>query len=154
MWLGSGVAVAVAGSCSSDSTPSPGTSICCGCSPKKERKNFTWEGTRHPLHSCKWMWNRGEEPRHFSRLGNPGLRVCAEEPLEKAAERFCTEMFTRVLFKVGNPARVAVSGAATSSLAPAVVLFSSRFGLIYRCHCLINSHELGLQQNTSTGSRC
>ena len=33
--LGSGfaVAVAVAGRCSSDSTPSLGTSICCGCSP-------------------------------------------------------------------------------------------------------------------------
>ena len=28
MWLGSGVAVAVASSCRSDSTPSPGISIC------------------------------------------------------------------------------------------------------------------------------
>ena len=40
MWLGSGVAVAVvwAGSYSSDSTPSLGTSICRGCSPKKTKK--------------------------------------------------------------------------------------------------------------------
>ena len=36
MWLGSHVAVPVvwAVSCSSDSTPSLGTSICCGCGPK------------------------------------------------------------------------------------------------------------------------
>ena len=36
MWLGSCVAVAVAlaGSCSFDSTPSLGNSICCKCSPK------------------------------------------------------------------------------------------------------------------------
>ena len=39
-WLGSGVAVAVmqAGSCSSHSTPSLGTSVCHGCGPKKQRK--------------------------------------------------------------------------------------------------------------------
>ena len=38
MQLGSQVAVAVAGSCSSDSTPSLGTSIYCGYSPKKTKK--------------------------------------------------------------------------------------------------------------------
>ena len=40
MWLGSGVAVAVvqAGSCSSDLTPSLGTSVCCGYGPKKTKK--------------------------------------------------------------------------------------------------------------------
>ena len=42
MQLGSGVAVAlvvgVAGSCSSDSIPSLGTSICHGCGPKKQIK--------------------------------------------------------------------------------------------------------------------
>ena len=40
MRLGSHVAVAVAyaGSCSSDSTPSLGTSICPGGGPKKEKK--------------------------------------------------------------------------------------------------------------------
>ena len=32
------VAVAVAGSCSSDSTPSLGTSICHRCGPKKTKK--------------------------------------------------------------------------------------------------------------------
>ena len=38
MWLGSYVAVAVAGSYSSDMTPSLGTSICCKCGPKKKKK--------------------------------------------------------------------------------------------------------------------
>ena len=39
-WLGSrvAVAVAVAGSYSSNSTTSLGTSICCGCGPKKTLK--------------------------------------------------------------------------------------------------------------------
>ena len=37
MWLGSDVAVAVASSYSSDSIPRLGTSICCGCSPKKSQ---------------------------------------------------------------------------------------------------------------------
>ena len=36
--LGSGIAVAVAGSCSSDLTPSLRTSICHECGPKKEKK--------------------------------------------------------------------------------------------------------------------
>ena len=40
--LGSCIAVAVvyAGSYSSDSTPTLGTSICHGCDPKKQKKNF------------------------------------------------------------------------------------------------------------------
>ena len=40
MGLGSGVAVALAkaGGCSSNSTPSLGTYICCGCGPKKTKK--------------------------------------------------------------------------------------------------------------------
>ena len=44
MWLRSGVAVAVvkAGSCSSNSTPSPGTSICQRYSPKKTNKQGSW----------------------------------------------------------------------------------------------------------------
>ena len=39
MWLRSGsvVAVAVAGSCSSDSTPSLGIAICCRCGPKMKK---------------------------------------------------------------------------------------------------------------------
>ena len=44
MWLGSGVAVAVTedGSCSSNSTPSLGTSICHGCIPPypRQKKRF------------------------------------------------------------------------------------------------------------------
>ena len=52
MWLGSSVAVAVvqAGSCSSNSTPSLGTSICCGCGSKNKQTKtnkiqeiLTWE---------------------------------------------------------------------------------------------------------------
>ena len=41
IWLGSQVAVAVAlaSSCSSDSTPSPRISICCAYNPKKKKKN-------------------------------------------------------------------------------------------------------------------
>ena len=44
MWLASGIAVtvAVAGSCSFDSTPSLGTSICAGCSPKKIKFEENW----------------------------------------------------------------------------------------------------------------
>ena len=38
MWLGSCIAVAVVGDCSSDSTPSLGTSICPRCGPKKGKK--------------------------------------------------------------------------------------------------------------------
>ena len=39
MWLGSCVAVAMvsAGSCSSNLTPSRGTSICCMCGPKNTK---------------------------------------------------------------------------------------------------------------------
>ena len=52
MWPGSGVAVAVAkaGSCSSDYTPSLGTSICHECGPKmtKKKKNTLLEIKSHP----------------------------------------------------------------------------------------------------------
>ena len=43
MWLESDIAVAVAqaGSCSSDLTPSPGTSICCKCGDKKKKKKIS-----------------------------------------------------------------------------------------------------------------
>ena len=45
MWLGSGIAVAVvvAGGYGCDLTPSPGTSICHGCSPKKTKKKKKFE---------------------------------------------------------------------------------------------------------------
>ena len=56
IWLGSCVAVAVVsvGSCSSDSIPSLGTSICGKCGPKKQKKKkayfvflFVWPYLRH-----------------------------------------------------------------------------------------------------------
>ena len=37
-WLGSRMAVGWASSCSSESPPTLGTSICCRCSPKKTKK--------------------------------------------------------------------------------------------------------------------
>ena len=47
MWLGglAAVAVAYASSCSSISTPSPGTSMCCRYGPKKKKKDY---GIRPP----------------------------------------------------------------------------------------------------------
>ena len=52
-WLKSGVAVAVvqAGGHSSDSTPSLGTSTCCGCGPKKTKDKIN----RVTLTQCPWV---------------------------------------------------------------------------------------------------
>ena len=61
-WLGSGsriaVALAQAGSYSSDSTPSLGTSICCGCSPKKKRQRTK----NSVLNECVFALALKEEP--------------------------------------------------------------------------------------------
>ena len=55
MRLGSGIAVAVvqAGSCSSNAAPSPGTSICSGCSPNNSNKTVTqtWSCLEDPRQS-------------------------------------------------------------------------------------------------------
>ena len=51
MWLGSGVAVAVAGSCSSDSTPGLGTSICWECGPKTHTHTYTHTHTHKQTHN-------------------------------------------------------------------------------------------------------
>ena len=40
MWLGSGIAVAYASSCSSNLTFSPGSSICCRCGHKKKKESL------------------------------------------------------------------------------------------------------------------
>ena len=57
MWLRSGTAVAVveAGSCSCDSTPSLGTSICHIGNPKKKKKKKKKRKER------KKSWQSGEE---------------------------------------------------------------------------------------------
>ena len=47
MWLGSGVVVAV--TCSSGSTPSLETSICCRCGPKRKRRNKKTHSSREGL---------------------------------------------------------------------------------------------------------
>ena len=65
VWLRSSVAVAVAqaGSCSSDSTPGLETSICHRCSHKKQRKNPNMGRDVH-MHAGKdlgvtatWEWD-------------------------------------------------------------------------------------------------
>ena len=53
--------VAQAGSCSSDSTFSPGNSICHGCSPKKKRrKKKKKRENRLVVTRVEGMWEMGE----------------------------------------------------------------------------------------------
>ena len=58
MWLRSGVAVAVAsaGSCCSNQTPSLGTSICHGCGPTKKKKKKKKKTVRSA------SWDPGKPP--------------------------------------------------------------------------------------------
>ena len=63
-WLGSGLAVAMveAGSCSPNETPSLGTSMCRGCSPKKKSKKQTKKESyrlcvrEHPVIHANGRW--------------------------------------------------------------------------------------------------
>ena len=59
MWLVSGVAMAVAqhSGCSSDSTPSLGTSTCCGCGPKKTKKKKKKNGSQGVPVMVQWLTN-------------------------------------------------------------------------------------------------
>ena len=52
--LRSGVAVAVAGSCSSDSTPSPGTSVHPWCSPTKKKWHWSRLVATAPIRPLAW----------------------------------------------------------------------------------------------------
>ena len=56
MWLRSWVAMAVVqtGSCSSYSTPSQGTSICCRCGQKKEKKKWETDSSSHSGTTFHW----------------------------------------------------------------------------------------------------
>ena len=67
MKLGSGVAVAVveAGSCSSDWTPSLGTSICFGCSPKKTKRPKKEKGKQPVALQCP---NQRRDPENLGNL--------------------------------------------------------------------------------------
>ena len=62
-WLGSPVAVAQVGSCSSDSVPSLGTSICCRCGHKrqnKQRKNNNQKSpqkAQNPKQKKTWLFD-------------------------------------------------------------------------------------------------
>ena len=51
MWLGSGMAMAVASSWNSNLTPSPRTSICRMCGPKKKKKKKITEKKKKIFHS-------------------------------------------------------------------------------------------------------
>ena len=77
--LGSGVAVAVveAGSCSSDSAPSLGTSICCGSGPKEQNKQtknqkikFTFQRALATTHA-----HETSPPAKTGHLHLPGKRA-------------------------------------------------------------------------------
>ena len=64
MQLGSHVAVVEAGSCTSDATPSLGTSMCRGCGRKKIKKKTTTVNTQIPgIWRDKFQGDaRGSEP--------------------------------------------------------------------------------------------
>ena len=55
MWVWSGMAVAVAGSCSSDVTPSLGTSICCGYSPKIKKTKINKQTNKQTNKNCNLL---------------------------------------------------------------------------------------------------
>ena len=60
MWLEFGVAVVQASSCSSDSNPSLGTSICLGSGPKKKKKRERQRGKKErkkPKHTTRNIAN-------------------------------------------------------------------------------------------------
>ena len=86
-WLGSLVAKAQAGGCSSDSTPSLGTSICCGCGHKKskERRSLGEPRERAQSLACSFLLEMSQNrcPKlHPSQLaqipvGNLYLDICA-----------------------------------------------------------------------------
>ena len=73
MKLGSCVAVAVAqaGGCSSDSTPSLGTSMCCRCGPKKQ----TNKQTNKTLLSC----TLDVELNNYTNIAQYNLQGCDED---------------------------------------------------------------------------
>ena len=72
--LGSGVAVAVAGICGSDSTPSLGTSICLGCSPTKQaskQEKMLQRGLRYS--ALFWTTNLDQWAKHSSHSQRPDI---------------------------------------------------------------------------------
>ena len=84
--LGSGVdvavAVAVAGSCSSDQTPSLGTSICCECGPKEQKKKNKTLIYQHILkYPMYFKYGLGIEKYWFKippKLKKPKMLLCLE----------------------------------------------------------------------------
>ena len=77
MWLRPGVAVpvavAVAGSCSSDSTPSLGTSICCRCGLKKKKD----KKKKKSLLGLSWHQNK---IHILTMTYSLGIRKCGPQP--------------------------------------------------------------------------
>ena len=79
MWLRSGVAVAlaVAGSCSSDSTPSLGTSTCHRCHPEKEKNEKSKVILGVPA-MAQWLMNPTRN--HEVEGPSPGLAQWVKDP--------------------------------------------------------------------------
>ena len=118
------VAVAKSGSCSSDSTPSLGTSICPGCSPKKKKRkkkkrkkkkntqavatNGTTDSSREPQAECgvgrcagKRRGNtfevrrRGKAPPLGSPRSHPAPRRVLSTPGGLPTPRTCAQLLRR-----------------------------------------------------------
>ena len=63
MRLRSGMAVTEADSCSFDSTPSLGTSMCCGCSPKTQTNNLLLKMDFGCAHCALSNWEKRQDCR-------------------------------------------------------------------------------------------
>ena len=78
------MAVAVAGSCSSDSTLSLGTSICRKCSPNKQKRKKKREGN-----SGTGSKEPGTEGEETISLCQGGLPPCKGQVTDRTAEDRC-----------------------------------------------------------------
>ena len=102
MQLGSriAVAVAVAGSHSSDLTPSLGTSICHGCSPKKQKTKTPKTKTNTQMTAISW----GLPIQINSDVGIP-VNYCKECVLISGCVRVCARQITSLISLVITPPR-------------------------------------------------
>ena len=90
MQLGSAVAAALAGGCSSDSTPTLGTSMCLGCGPKKPKKIF-WAQKWHVRDAVSWLPSQLPSPASKAPLfqapsGNGGYLPVSWTPLSRTGQ--------------------------------------------------------------------
>ena len=111
MRLGSRVtgALVQAGSCISDLTPSLGTSMCCGCSPKMQKKKrkesscalgfgddiFKTE-ENYPLQLCAEKWENVDEMSYFL-ASRSGARVLGGEACDLGGlKRICGRTLSKL----------------------------------------------------------